>query len=72
MPSVPQTSPDRAARWPGMDAEAIAFLESRGFVLRRNWLWELPSVGYKSSHREADAILYLIEEWDFGGVVNPS
>ena len=62
----PQTSPERASRWPGMDAEAIAFLESRGYRLTRAWTWLLPD------EREADAIAYLIEEWDFGGVAIPS
>ncbi len=66
---MPQTTPDRAARWPGMDQEAMDFLRSRGFRLLRNWTWLAPA-GHNPDDKEKDAIMYLIEEWDFGGWVD--
>ncbi len=64
---MPQTTPERAARWPGMDAEAMGFLQKQGYVLRKDWLWTKPKPDHEPTERERDAILYLIEEWDFGG-----
>jgi hypothetical protein len=65
---MPSTSPARQKRWPGMDSQAIAFLESRGFVLDDNWAWYLPKPGHVLTRRERDAITYLVEEFDWGGV----
>jgi hypothetical protein len=69
---MPQTTPDRAARWPGMDSQAIDYLQSRGYRLLRNWSWLLPEGKARPDEREEDAILYLIEEWDFDGWVTPA
>lgn len=70
---MPSTTPERAARWPGMDSEAIQFLRDAGFKLGRDWHWrhpdDIPWRSRKLSEREADAIIYLQEEWDFGGYV---
>ena len=67
---MPQTTPERVDRWPGMDDEAMAFLRSAGWVLTRSWEWYHPDADHKASERETDAIIYLIEEWDFGGVTD--
>lgn len=64
---MPQTSAERAARWPGHDTEAIDFLVDRGFLLLYDWTWRRPEPGRPHSPRELDALVYLIEEWDFGG-----
>ncbi len=66
---MPQTTPERAARWPGMDTEALEFLKENGFTLSRDWEWSHPEKKSFAdlSEREADAIIYLIEEWDYGG-----
>jgi hypothetical protein len=66
---MPQTTPERAARWPGMDAEACKFLEDSGFRCSRDWEWSHPEKKKVEdlTEREADAIIYLIEEWDYGG-----
>ena len=64
---MPQTTPERRARWPGGDAEAIKYLEGRGYTLRKNWMWAAPP-GHTHSEKDVDALVYLIEEWDFGGV----
>ncbi len=65
---MPSTTPERQARWPGMDSEAMEFLESQGFKLLRDWTWAPPSMNHKLTDREEDALLYLIQEWDFGGL----
>lgn len=66
---MPQTTPEHAARWPGMDHEAISFLEGNGYKLLCGWNWVKPTPEHDPSDREIDAILYLIQEWDFGGLV---
>ncbi len=66
---MPQTTPERAARWPGMDLQAMGVLLSRGYVLRRDFHWTPPTPDHEVTDREEDAILYLIQEWDFGGLV---
>ena len=62
---MPQTTAERAARWPGMDSEAITYLESQGFILGLDWNWRHPA-NRPLTEREEDAVLYLMEEWDFG------
>ena len=42
------------------------YLEAQGFVLGRDWCWRHPE-NREATEKEADAIIYLIEEWDFGG-----
>lgn len=64
---MPSSTPERQNRWE-TDDRAIRFLEARGFVLNRNWTWSC-AVGYEPSWLEQDAIIYLIEEWDFGGLL---
>ncbi len=65
---MPQTTPERAARWPGMDSEAIEFLKKKGFILTKDWYWRKPHIGHTITPKENDAIIYLIQEWDFGGI----
>jgi len=65
---MPFTTPERAARWPGMDAEAISFLKSQGYTLHRDWSWSLPTPEHIRTDRESDAIWYLMQEWDFAGL----
>ena len=65
---MPSTTPERQARWPGMDAEAMNFLESRGYKLNRDWCWSPPEPDHDPTVREVDALIYLIEEWDYGGL----
>lgn len=63
----PQTTPERAARWRD-DQHAMDFLEERGYTLLRNWQWRKPEPGHKATEKELDAIIYLVEEWDFDGI----
>ena len=65
---MPQTTPEKSARWPGMDAEAYRYLKACGFTLTRQWTWIRPSPEHIPTEREIDASIYLIEEWDYGGI----
>ena len=65
---MPQTTAERAARWPGMDMEAIAYLTTQGYKLTRYLHWRPPTPDHEPTDREADAIMYLVQEWDFGGL----
>lgn len=53
------------------DRTAIAYLEEKGYELTKDWLWKPPvGITYESmSEEEYRHIQYLIEEWDFGGLV---
>ena len=65
---MPQASADLQAEWPGMDKEAIKYLQDRGWRLNRRWQWIKPHPSHEPAEREWSAIEYLIDEWDFGGV----
>ena len=65
---MPSSTPERQARW-GSDGAASDYLAARGFRLRRDWCWVLPEGRDDADETEADAIIYLIEEWDYGGMV---
>jgi hypothetical protein len=65
---MPQTTPERRARWPGGDQGAIDHLKTQGYRLLKGWTWVKPSPAHEPTEREIDAIIYLIEEWDFGGL----
>ena len=43
-------------------------LSLKGYGLLSDWTWRAP-LGYVVTAMDEDAILYCIEEWDFGGVV---
>ncbi len=68
---MPSTTPERRARWPGGDQQAIEYLRSRGYTLRPDWCWDAPK-GHTHSSKDVDALVYLIEEWDYGGVDEPA
>jgi len=65
---TPQASDERRRRWPGGDAEALIFLNDSGFRLQRDYTFQPPSADYMPTERELDAIAYLVEEWDYGGL----
>ncbi len=46
----------------------MRFLERQGYVLTEAWGWRKPSPSHVVSAEEADAIRYLTDEWDFGGL----
>jgi hypothetical protein len=65
---MPQASPELRAEWPGGDKEATSFLQFQGYRLNRRWQWVRPHAGHVVTEREASAIQYLIDEWDFDGL----
>lgn len=56
------TTQEQQARW--TETQAHDFLESRGYRQDRSFTWRLPHSGYRMTDREADAVGYLIFEWD--------
>lgn len=71
---MPQASEDLRDLWGGEsgvdEGPAIAYLESQGYTLRRDWLWEMPNLDHISTEKELSAAWFLITEWDFGGIIN--
>ncbi|MBS7811199.1 hypothetical protein [Roseococcus pinisoli] len=65
---MPQADPELRAEWPGGDDEATSYLEERGYVLLRTWDYVIPPF-HQITDRELSAILYLQDEWDWGGFV---
>jgi len=45
----------------------IRFLTTRGFTLTRQWEWIAPDRDIAED--EGEVIAFLVDEWDFGGVV---
>lgn len=67
---MPQT--DEATRkrwWPDFDPTGLAYAEH--FLTSRGWVLKLPQYVWQRADppnpEEADAMRYLIEEWDYGG-----
>jgi len=56
---------ERAARW-GTDVDALESLSDAGYTLNRDCSWNPPD--REPTICEIDAIIYLIEEWDFEGL----
>jgi hypothetical protein len=67
--TMPQATDEQRDRWPGGDAEAITYLEAAGFKLTKIWTWIKPD-GHDPTPKEWDAVDYLVNEWDFGGIEN--
>lgn len=64
---MPRTSEERRYRWRD-DAEAVEYLKSQGWTLLKSFCWQLPTPDHLLSYREGDAMVYLIEEWDYGNI----
>lgn len=64
------TEEQRAEWWPDEDGTgtqtAEGFLFAAGYLLTRRFEWVVP-VGHSPTHKETRAMLYLIDEWDYGG-----
>ena len=50
------------------DAGPIAFLKRQGYTLSEGWEWLKPTPTHKPTVKEMLCIMFLIEEWDFGGI----
>lgn len=66
---MPQAAPELRAQWPGGDKEAINHLQDRGYRLNRGWAWIRPFAQTIPTERDLSAIQYLIDEWDFDGLL---
>lgn len=75
MPSASQEVIDYMGSYHGpgfSDSTAMGFLEERGFILTESWEWIAPD-GKTLETIDQDEwmhVLYLIQEWDFGGLTN--
>lgn len=58
-----------------VDENAVtAFLESAGYKLDRGWCWipkQCVSTYSDMTTKEYACLLYLVHEWDYGGLVIP-
>jgi hypothetical protein len=55
-----------------LEASCLRFLKSQGYKLRRDWQWDAPEKVYAPAdmtRAENLCVNYMIDEWDFGGVV---
>lgn len=50
------------------DGNACEYLEQRGYKLTTDYRWRVPE-GHTPTDEEAEAVTYLILEWDYGGVL---
>jgi hypothetical protein len=66
---MPQATEQLRAEWPGGDKEAINYLQQRGYRLDRRWAWVLPHPAHVPTPIELSAVRYLIDEWDFDGIL---
>ena len=65
---MPESTPERRATWHSDDV-AMRFLTAHGLMLDSTWCW-FSHDDRRLTDDEADAVLYLIEEWDFGGYIH--
>jgi hypothetical protein len=69
---MPQASEELRKLWGGSDGvgedKAEKFLKSHGYKLRRDWRWELPTSNHSITDDEFDALCFLVDEWDYGGI----
>jgi len=64
---MPSATKELQDKW-GDDSNAIQFLEAAGFVLNREFDWTAPKPISEMTKEEWSAVMYLITEWDYGGV----
>lgn len=54
---------------PISDHGPMKYLEARGYKLTPDWCWIKPSPDHEVTDEEGNCIDFLIEEWDFDGIV---
>jgi hypothetical protein len=65
---MPQASEELRKEWNGPnDADALKFLKDAGYRLTGQWTW-VPPAGHNPTEKEFSAILFMINEWDYGGL----
>lgn len=66
---MPQASEELRDAWGISEAKAEAYLFWHGWVLTKNWQWWHPYLDKAIMDDLAcDAISFLIQEWDYGGL----
>lgn len=70
---MPSSSEGLRQKWGGShgigEDKAEGYLQSRGYRLTKDWFWIKPSHDHVMTDEEVEAIIFLIEEWDYGGVM---
>ena len=72
---MPSSTDERRARmndWfgdPVDDTGPIHFLISRGYTPTKEWGWKPPVSQHTSNFCEMECIIFLIEEWDWDGII---
>ena len=72
---MPQASDELRARMKLRFGDEISdigpmnYLEACGFRQTRGGLWHLPSPNYKPNADELEALQFLMDEWDYGGLI---
>jgi hypothetical protein len=71
---MPQATEEQRKRWGSNlgvgEEKAIAFLEAAGYRLKHDWCWEKPSPDHVPTDDERGAEEFLVDEWDFGWILN--
>lgn len=70
---MPQASAELSAKWDhdgNGENRAQDFLIAAGYRLRRDWHWTMPDPLHVPTEEELSAITFMIQEWDFGGIIN--
>lgn len=62
---MPQSTPERRARWGMSEDKAEKYLLDAGYSIHR-FVMSPPSADHVITETEEDAVLYLLEEWDYG------
>lgn len=50
------------------DGPPMRFLESRGYVLKKDWCWLLPTPAHTVKREELMCLSFLQQEWDMGHI----
>lgn len=67
---MPQASEELRAEWDGPgDEKAIGYLQEAGYSVDAEWRWISRAIGHEPTEKEISAIRFLIDEWDYGGIV---
>lgn len=71
---MPSASPEQRALmkdWFGDEIDEqgpIYALKLRGYTLGKDFVWDPPTKSHTVSRVEYELILFLMDEWDFGGL----
>lgn len=68
---MPQASSELNEEWDGPgDETAIRYLQDAGYWLTPRREWVMPWGRHDPTPKASSAIRFLIDEWDFGGIVS--